>query len=128
MNSLRLATQTEIESIQATSDFDATCIILALDVPGGTILTVKRLVTEFDPVYIPEGVDARWKAIFARDLGTWAFGHGVQKYYFNVHAEDTEWQRNVEKFGAERTSTAPEFRYKKQVFTVEQPNVNEKRE
>lgn len=112
MERVRLATQQEVEGIQNGGDLTPTSTVFALDTAKGTILGVRRICNELDPVFLPDGIDARMKVIFARDMANGLWFQGVTEMYFNVSVEDTEWQRNIEKFGVERISRTPEFRYK----------------
>ena len=113
MNRIRLATQDECEVIKNGADLDQTCTVFALDTAKGTGFAVRRLATEIDPLISPEGWDLRARVLFFRDLETAIWAQGIPAYYFNVHADEQDWINTVEKWGAQRTSTAPEFRYKK---------------
>lgn len=113
MQEVRPATPEEVKSIESYSDLDETCAVFALDTPQGTILAVRRLAVEIDPLLYPEGLDNRWKVIFARDIAHILMGGGVTKYYFNAPTDDEKWLNVIEKYGAERVSRAPEHRYKK---------------
>ena len=123
MNQLRAATPQEIESIKVNSDLDPTCLVVAMDTPQGAILGVIRRPVELDPVHFPQGLDDRYKVLFARDVSTGLMFQGVTHFYFNVDAGDTAWQNVIKKWGAEAVSPAPEIRFKKVVFSV-----NEKRD
>lgn len=112
MERIRLATPEEVQRIEGEADLTPTSAVFALGTSKGTILGVRRIVNELDPVFLPEGCDSRMKAFFARDMANGLWFQGVTELYFNVAADDAEWQRNVEKFGADRVSPVPEFRYK----------------
>jgi hypothetical protein len=122
MNRVRLATQDECEAIKATADLDPTCTVFALDTPKGTGFAVRRIATELDPVIAAPDWDMRARTLFFRDLETVVWSQGAPSYYFNVHAplpdspeatENQNWINFLVKWGAQRTSTAPEFRFKK---------------
>jgi len=114
MNRIRLATEEEVKSIQDTSDLDSTCSVLALDTTKGTAFAVRRFATELDPVITPNDWEPRSKILFYRDLETHLWSQGVLSYYFNVQAEgNDEWLAFLKKWGAEKVSTEPEFRFKK---------------
>ena len=112
MERVRLATIEEVEKIKDEADLIPTSSVFALDTTKGPIFGVRRIVNELDPVFLPEGTDRRMKVVFARDMANGLWFQGVTEMYFNVDASDIEWQKNVEGFGAERTSKSPEFRYK----------------
>lgn len=112
MNRVRKATEEEIEKIKSFSDLSG-CSILALDTPQGPILGVLRTAIEVDPVIYPEALPDRWKLIFQRDVETVLAAQGVPKYYFNLHASNEEWNKEVKKWGAIPQSTEPEIRYVK---------------
>jgi hypothetical protein len=112
MNRIRLATPEEIETIKTTSDLDVTSIVLALNTQQGVPMAVIRTVVEVDPVIYPPELADRMKAIFQRDIETVLVAKGVSKYYFNVHTDNEPMLRVAETLGAERTSTAPEYRFK----------------
>jgi hypothetical protein len=113
MNRIRLATPEECEGIKAKADLDETCTVFALDSGKGTAFGVRRIATEIDPIIVPDEWDTRLRVIFWRDLETATWAQGAASYYFNVHCDDKEWMDNLIKWGAEKTSTAPEFRFKK---------------
>src|SRR3974390_2573354 len=113
MNRIRLATVDECEVIKAKADLDQSCNVFALDTGKGTGYAVRRVATEIDPLIAAPDWDLRLRVLFYRDLETACWAQGATSYYFNVHADDKEWLDTFEKWGAVRTSTAPEYRYKK---------------
>jgi hypothetical protein len=113
MNRPRLATQEEIEAFSHVADLDATCVVYAMDTRKGTGFAVRRIAVEIDPLIPGPDWDIKLKSLFYRDLENILWGQSVPAYYFNVHTEEEEWNKVVETWGATRTSTAPEFRYKK---------------
>lgn len=113
MQRLRSATDEEVEKIRATSDLDATCIVLALDTPQGTALAVIRNPVEVDPVYFPEGASTKLNAFFIRDIETFLSAKGISSYYFNCDPANEVWVEAVKHWGAEQVSTKEELRFKK---------------
>jgi hypothetical protein len=113
MNRIRLANVTEIESIKDKADLDQGCVVFALDTHQGTGLAVHRLCHEIDPMVVPDEWNTRLRAMFVRDLETVLAAQGTSHYYFNVLANDTEWQENVKTWGAEQVSVNPELRFKR---------------
>jgi hypothetical protein len=113
MKRLRPASPEEIKLIAPTSALDNSCLVLALDSPQGPIFAVVRTAIEVDPVIFPPDLQDRWKVLFMRDVETFLAAREAQCYHFNVHIDDTRWIASVEAWGAERTSTAPEYRYRK---------------
>src|SRR5579859_1330634 len=103
MKRLRMATPEEVEGLQAKSDLDASCSVLALDTADGTAFAVVRMPVEVDPVYFPEGFSDKLKAFFMRDLETYLSARGAFSYYFNIHADDSneQWRKVVQTWGAE---------------------------
>lgn len=126
MELLRVATSEEISRIQATSDLDGTCQVVALDTPKGAILFVIRRPVEIDPVYMPEGFTPRHWSMAIRDISNYLLGQGVTHYYFNLHADDKPYRDAMENWGATAVSTEPDIRYKKVIFNppqvIEAPN------
>jgi hypothetical protein len=122
VNQLRAATTAEIESIRDKSDLDPTCQVVALDTPKGAIIGVIRRPVELDPVHFPEGVDDRHKTVFARDVANGLLFMGVTHFYFNVPADDAKWLAVIQNWGAESVSPAPELRFKKVLYVIEDKN------
>jgi len=112
MKRLRLASPEEVESIKAESDLDPTCLVVALDIQGGTALAVIRTVCEVDPVFYPKDFSDRMKLIFIRDVETFLSAKGVGSYYYNLPADDTIYHETMKHYGAEQVSKVPELRFK----------------
>lgn len=75
------------------------------------IKAVWRITNEVDPFLFGDATDAKkYRFLFA--LTHLLAGAGCTEFYFNIHADDEKFQKTVEQLGAQRTSTAPEFRYK----------------
>ena len=125
MNALRPATPEEIAKIADSSDLDPTCQVVALDTPKGPIIYVHRVAHEIDPVHMPEGFTPKHFFLGLRDIGHFLLGQGVTHYYFNLHASDEskEYRETMENWGATPVSTAPDIRYKKQIFMAPKPEV-----
>lgn len=112
MHRIRLATDEEVNSIKDKSDLDVGCTVYSLKTQKGTGIAVRRLCIEIDPLVTPEEWDVKLKGMMIRDLETVLEAQGATHYYFNVDAEDTKWQHNVETWGAEKVSAVPMIRYK----------------
>lgn len=112
INRIRLATPEEIQTVAKDGDCEG-CSVLALTTPDGTPLAVVRTAVEVDPMYFPEGLSDRMKAMFIRDIETVLAAQGVRKYYFNVHTSNEKMINYSEHYGAIKTSTEPEFRFSK---------------
>lgn len=112
---LRAATAEEVEEIKKEANLGPNCIVLAWDPsPGKTVKVVVRTCMEADPLFFGEGVSRSQKVMFYTLLEhALKFGFGAMEYYFNVGAEDKEWQQILESLGAESISKEPEFRFKK---------------
>lgn len=116
MDNLRLANADEIAAIQKTSDITPQTSVVMFDnaQTGFPDVAVLRQVFEMDPVLFAKGSNTRRKAQFV-----WALENSFrimgtpQAYYFNVRADDMEWQSLVKSWGAEQVSATPEFRMKK---------------
>jgi|SRR6267142_1856116 len=113
MNRIRLATAEEVESIKGKSDLDTGDVVFALDTQKGVGLAVRRVCTEIDPMFPGQEWDTKLRAMFTRDLETVLYAQGGTHYYFNVDAEDKEWQHVVETWGASLVSPKPVLRYKR---------------
>ena len=119
MKALRPATSEEIAKIEAGSNLDQNCKIVALDTPKGPILfVVREAVTEVDPVHMPEGYNAHHFGAAIRDISNFLLGRGVTHFFFNLHADDAsaDYRTFIEKWGARRVSTAPDIRYRKNLY------------
>lgn len=109
MDGIKLATEAQIEAIKATSDITSTSAVVAM---GNDLAVLRFQVTEVDPMlFAPDSSNSR-KLLFAWGIDNWLRMIGTPAYYFNVKCDDVAWQHVVETRGAERISTAPEFRYK----------------
>lgn len=109
MDKIRLASPEEMATIEKISDLTPRSTVWAF----GKSLAVIRLTTEIDPVVWGDGTPDIRKAWFIWGLENMLRGNGMSEYYFNVHTKDEKFQKIAEGFGATKTSTEPEFRYKK---------------
>ena len=109
MEAIKLATPEQIKTIESKADLNNESAVLSF---RDNLIVVKK-VTEVDPAFFAEGETAQHKLLFSWGIESWLRLNGVQAYYFNVDVEDETWKRNLEKFGAERISKSPEYRYKK---------------
>lgn len=112
INRIRIATQEEVASIAEKSDIQG-CTVLALTTPEGTPLAVVRTVVEVDPMFFPEKLSDRMKAMFIRDVETVLAAQGVTKYYFNVHTSNEKMINYSTHYGAVQQSVQPEIRFAK---------------
>ena len=115
---IRPATEEEVKRIEKESDLGPGTTVIALDTPAGVALAVKRIAVEIDPVFFPEGLNTRGRALFIRDLETGLIWEGITVYYFNVDATNQGWRDTVEAYGAEQVSKGPEIRYRKSLVDI----------
>ena len=113
MDTIRLATPEEIETIKAKADITGMTTTLAFPGTQGTDFAVIRSVTEVDPVIFAETSSTQRRALFIWGIEIALRALGNPAYYFNVLAADEDWQKAIEHWGAERLSMAPEYRYRK---------------
>jgi hypothetical protein len=117
-SNFRLATPAEIDTIKDHSDLGPNCTVLAWDNGDKADLVVIRQALEADPIFWAEGTSSSRKLVFLAILENvlkFAFNN-PSAFYFNVHADNADWRATLEKLGAQPTSTAPEFRYKKPIL------------
>lgn len=119
MKQLRPATIEEIESIKEESNLTQTSQVVALDTPLGPILYVVRQAVELDPVHMPKGSNAHHFGAALRDISNWFLGGGVTTFFFNLHCEDAdgEYGEFMEKWGCDRLSKKPIYRYRKDILS-----------
>jgi hypothetical protein len=115
MEKIRLATQSEMEGIAATSDLTPQSTVVVFENAHGTPdIAVVRQVTELDPVLFAETSSHKRRAFFIWSLENAMRIMGAPSaYYFNVLAGDVEWQEAVKSWGSEQISVAPELRFKR---------------
>lgn len=110
---IRVATPEEVEVIRAASDITPRTAVYAFDnaKTGKPDLAVVRQTVEIDPIYCESGTSR--KVAFIWGLQNILRSYGATEYYFNISPEDEEYKANIEKWGAEQISKAPEIRFKK---------------
>lgn len=109
---VRFATPEEIEKIKDRCDLGPGDAVVTL---GGKEFAVIRQVIEVDPVIFADDSSNSRKVYFTQSLETFLRLSGQPRFFFNIHCDDEKWIENVEKSGAEKTSTAPEFRFRKRL-------------
>lgn len=114
LDKVRVATPEEVASIAEQADLTPTSTVFAFERPGGEPdLLVARIALELDPIFFqPQSGTAR-RAAFVWDAQNHFRKLGYTEYYFGVNVDDKEWIATIEKWGAERTTDYPEFRFKK---------------
>jgi len=106
---VRLATEEELKSIASTSDLGVNTVVWAWDNDKAVIRTAM----EIDPVHFAPTSGNQRKALFFWTLLNMVRVTGAREIYFNIDAEGTEDYQNIlEKMGAEKTTSKPQYRYK----------------
>lgn len=77
----------------------------------GEIRGVWKLTNELDPVVLNGAPTSKFYK-FVWGMENILRGAGVTEYYFNVPADNDEYNKIVQEFGGERQSKQPDFRYK----------------
>lgn len=115
MKPIRLATQSEIDSIKDHSDLEHAVSVIAWenDSGGSPDIAVIRRPWEVDPVYFAPSSNTKRRLVFGWGIDNILKLQGVPSYYFNIDAANTEWASNLEKLGCIKQSPSPEFRYKR---------------
>jgi hypothetical protein len=110
-----------VETIRLKSDLGPACTVVAFEHGDKPVdLAVIKQVTELDPVFFSDESDTRRRALFAWAIENAMRIMGLPRYYFQVGVEEEEWQGNLEKWGAERVSPKPQYRYTK-LLNAERP-------
>lgn len=120
LQAIRLATPEEIQEIAPHADLTSSSSVYALDSETGKTFAVVRQCCEIDPIIVQGSDTSRRKLLTVFGLETGLTMLGIPEYYFNVLPEDTEYLAIVNRWGAEKVSTAPELRFKK---VLRKPNV-----
>lgn len=112
---IRLATEKEIEAIRDRADLmpNATTVLALDNDKGGADMAVVRRPVELNPVIYAEGTTDMRRARFLYALEERFLGAGIDRYYFEIAADNEDYQKVVEHWGAERVSPVPEYRYLK---------------
>ena len=106
---IRRATEEEVKQIIDKSDLTSTSDVWVWD----NDKAVTRLALEIDPVHFAPTSGSQRKALFFWGLLNMTRVTGAREIYFNIDAEGTEDYQNIlEKMGAQKTTTAPQYRYK----------------
>jgi len=113
---VRFATDEERAQLAATSDLTPNSIVLAWDPPGGgpPVFAVVRTVVEVDPWHF-NGHHPRTMWLAGLAIENFLKGSGVAEYYHRVKTTDEAFISLLQKMGAENTSEAPEFRFKRRL-------------
>jgi hypothetical protein len=110
MDTVRLATPEEISNISTTSDLSYATSVFTY---GGKDFAVIRNCFELDPMIFAPESNVKRMAIFAMNMETLLRFQGVKEIYFNVAADNHQFQEVLKTWGAEPTSPSVEIRYKK---------------
>jgi hypothetical protein len=118
MEDIRLATPEEIQKFMKGADLTAMSSMVVF--PNGDKqpdVAVIRHVVEMDPIMFSPDSGLQRKLWFVVNLETALRLQGTPEYYCNILADEdnAQWRAIIEKRGAEMTSVAPEFRYKKRL-------------
>lgn len=114
MKHIRLATEEEVKRIRKDADLHPSSSVLALDGPNGEAdLAVLRNCWEVDPVVYAEGTNDLRRAKFLWGLEERLIGAGIDRYYFQIAAEQEQYIKTVQHWGAEQVSAVPELRFLK---------------
>ena len=116
VDAIRLASNEEIASIATKSDLD-------FRVPGQVMafdnhssnkpdFAVLKQVFEVDPVLFDSETSNKRKALFMWSLMNHLRLNGIPVVYFQIAADDAEWQKSAQSFGVEQVSIVPELRFK----------------
>ena len=106
---IRLATEEEVKQIAETSDLTASSVVWVWDNDKAVI----RTALEIDPVHFAPTSGNQRKALFFWALQNMVRVTGTKEIYFNIDAEGTEdYQAVLEKMGAQKTTSKPQYRYK----------------
>ena len=110
MEIIKYATPEEFEHIIPVSDITNSSSVVTF---GGKDFAVLRNCFEADPViFHPDTTDKR-KALFLMNLETALRLQGIQEFYFNIPADDADYIKVMEHWGAVVRSTSPQLRFKK---------------
>lgn len=112
---IRLATPEEVQSIAETADLTPHSAVYAFDnhKTGKPDLAVVRQCVEIDPMCLAPDSNTARQVAFVWSLQNTLRAFGNTEFYFSVKPSDTEWLRNISKWGAQQVSTEPELRFRK---------------
>ena len=111
---IRLATQEEVDKIASKSDLTPTSRVWTWpNEKGDPDLAVIRQCTEVDPIFFGETSGNQRKVLFSWGIFNVLRAMGLTEIYCQVDAEGFEdYIAILEKMGAEKTTTKPQFRFK----------------
>lgn len=111
---IRSASPGEIDSIKDKADLTPTSAVWSWPNDNGSVdLAVIRRCVEVDPVIFAETSGNSRKALFFWSLVNMLKMTDAHEVYFDIDAEGSEqYQVVLEKLGAVKTTTKPQFRYK----------------
>lgn len=115
---IRLATPEEIKEIAPISDLTPNTAVWAFpnnDPEKKPDFAVIRQCWEIDPMIFAEGTSDQRKVLFAWGAFNVLRSMGVPEIYFNIGTSMEQYIKIIEKMGAERTTTEPQFRFKKAI-------------
>ena len=126
MDSIRFATKEEVDSIRAESDLQPGCIVLAFDneKTGKPDLAVIRQCIEVDPVLFSDETSTRRMTLFMWTLAQHLRLTQAPSFYFQTAVTNEKWQQVAKTFGAIQISPEPEFRFKVELQSGNQENLN----
>lgn len=110
MDTVRLATEEEIEPIKAICDLGSATSVITY---GGKDFAVFRNSFELDPVIFASETTTKRRALFLMNIESALRLQGFKEIYFNIKADDEVWMDLAKHWGAEPTSPTPEIRFKK---------------
>lgn len=111
---IRLANKEELEKIKDKADLTSTCAVWTWpNDRGEPDVAVIRQCVELDPMFFAPTSGNSRKAFFAWGLLNMLRATGVNEVYFDVDAEGFEdYIAILEKMGAVKTTSKPQFRFK----------------
>ncbi len=112
---LRLATDEERKDIEQLVDLSPEDLVVT-DQYGN--LALIRRVWEIDPAIFRSGKKGR--AEFVASLEALLMSRGIERYYFEIAADDERYIKIAEKWGAVKETAAPGYRFKRELTSAKQ--------
>lgn len=111
---IRLATQEEVDKIKDRADLTPASAVWTWPKDNGEPdMAVIRACTEIDPMFFSPTSNNQRKVMFAWGIFNVLRAMNTREVYFDVDAEGMEdYISLLEKMGAEKTTTKPQFRFK----------------